>query len=206
MENGEKKFSPNCTFDDLKDAEIDKLIDAFIDRMKGWYFQPLKSLLGLDTEKTKGDYDFISLAIECMLIDALAGYFYGIERNTGKCSFIVFLIENLGFKSYKEAEKFYEDFRCGIVHETRIKKSGFVSRKEKFPHYWIVNDKLYVNPVKLFTELKSFFIWYCDKLLEEDKENIIRKNFLRRFRYLFKDHEELKRGKLLERIKEELKA
>ena len=73
-----KLFSPKWTFEMLRDAEIDELIKAFIDRMEGWYFQPLEFLLRRSTGEAKGDYDFISLAIECMLIDALAGYYYGI--------------------------------------------------------------------------------------------------------------------------------
>lgn len=188
--DGRKLFSPEIAMSELKDADDEKVIRAFEDRIRGWYLDPLVSML------EKPNWDFISLAIECMLLDALSGYYFGLKEDSNRGTFQDFaeeIIPEVGKESI--AGFFYDTFRNGILHETRVKKSGFISREIKNV---IVEDDgaLFVNPRELYRVLKNWFDLYAETLYGDED---LQKRFFDRFIFLYEDHIEFEGGALFER-------
>lgn len=188
--DGKKMYSPKYPLAELRDADDEKVLEAFGDRIRNWYIGPIASML-----KDPGN-DFTSLAIECMLLDALSGYYFGLQKDSSPKTFKDFTREVVpGMKERSTAEMFYDAFRNGILHETRIKKSGFISRRVDDV---VVEDNgaLYVNPQELHEVLQNWFDSYHKMLSEKEG---LRKRFFDRFIFLFRDHTELEGGVMFRR-------
>jgi hypothetical protein len=139
LEQNKKKFSPNYEFCEINPEDFPDLIEKFKDRMDGWYFAPAEILL---KEKDTG---FPVMAIACIIIDTLAGYFEGVKGDTKESHFEKFLRERIPEFSrtlpkecqdrYKELKgkdfsfAIYKALRCGILHEARIKHYGAISEE-----------------------------------------------------------------------------
>ncbi|OQX53738.1 MAG: hypothetical protein B5M53_06610 [Candidatus Cloacimonas sp. 4484_209] len=174
---GEMCFSPNYKFKYLDPKNFESILNAFRDRIEGWYLNILKHLLE-DSQN-----DFIVVAIECMLIDTLAGYRYGCKTN--HIIYPKFLKEFLNMTE-EEAVGFYKRFRCGILHETRIKENSYISR-EIDDLLLMKNNEMFLNPEILYGKLKNYFDEYMQDLTDNEKTEQIN-NFKKHFKELF--HEE----------------
>lgn len=166
-------FSPSFKFEDIDFADKERTIEAFKDRMYGFYLSPAKRLLDSNDA-------FASGLICTSVIDILARYMIGIDE-VGK-RITKWIIENVdGFDhegafnddNYKNtiAYKFYSRFRNGLVHEGRIKELGQFSFE--YQHILKVYDEaIIVNPKILLDQLMEIFNNFCDELLaNEDKYN-----------------------------------
>jgi hypothetical protein len=174
-------FSPNFKFTDLDWSNSGKLIDAFEDRVLGFYLAP--------TEKLCNNGDGFASGVLCATaIDFVAR----IETGEGAVGPRVkkWLSSHIGAFGQTSsdtsnktfAELFYLNFRNGLVHEGRIKKLGQFS----FDESEIVSMKdgvMLVNPRLLLTEVRSAFLRYCEKLRSEESIfNEFRRNLIRDFR------------------------
>jgi hypothetical protein len=70
----------------------------------------------------KRRFGFAILAIDCLLIETLAAFVEGLETTDGKskATFCTFLTTRPKFKAtftFDIAKQFYEEFRCGILHQ-----------------------------------------------------------------------------------------
>lgn len=115
------KFSPNYKYLDLDWDKKECMINAFKDRVKGFYIQPAEKL-------NKDEKGFAAGVLCITTIDFLAKIDYK-ERNQIK----KWLKDNIDdFKKPDPdfsgnrtlADRFYDEFRDGLIHEGRIKNGG----------------------------------------------------------------------------------
>jgi len=172
----EKKylFSPIDEFKDLNLSDFLSVVDAFERRIDGWFFEPIEQLLG-DNKNL-----FVITAIECMVVDALGGFWFG-KDTTGNV-FRDFLVNRMNINP-NVAEAFYKRFRNGILHQTNIKKKSVISKQ--IGDFHIDNsDVLFFNPIGFYDLLGEYFRKY---MIELKSRNNCAQNFKKRFKQLFKD-------------------
>ena len=166
---GKLLYTPSCTFEDLKKAidngDKEKIIRMFKERVEELYLKPAKLLIekAEDTGESKADRNknmgfVFSAGLICVsVIDFLGRYYMGCPKKDVRCRFICWLLSYMRppFNKYL-ANKFYKDFRNGLVHECRIKNGGEFSLNEE-----VVIKKsdgfLIVNPKKLLDEIQRAF-------------------------------------------------
>jgi len=148
-------FSPSCIFDELRFEDKGKLIACFRDRVYGFYLDPASLL----NEKKFG---FASGLLCVAIIDSLARIEYPMKAVGNRIQ--KWLKNNIKeFDQRDFARRFYEDFRCGLVHEGRIKNPGEFSYE---------SDKIIssedeitrINPDKLLKEIERTFEQYLTTL------------------------------------------
>ena len=171
----EKKylFSPEDEFQYLDLSDFSSIIDAFERRIVGWFLKPIEQLLGDDNNL------FVITAIECMLVDALGGFWFG--KDTTGNDFKTFLVDRLNIR-HDIADAFYKRFRNGILHQTSIKKKSVISKDVLDFH--LDDDVLFFNPESLHDRLKEYFRIYLVELRSGDS---CVQEFKKRFKQLFKD-------------------
>ena len=173
-------FSPNFKFSELDWNDSDRLIEAFEDRVLGFYLNP--------AEKLCKNGDGFACGVLCSTaIDFVAGI-ETEERDVGPrikewlSSHIGDFARNISATSNRTfAELFYLNFRNGLIHEGRIKELGQFSYDT--PEIVSMKDGvMLVNPQLLLTEVKSAFLRYCDKLRNDESIlNEFRRNMIRNF-------------------------
>ena len=170
---GELQFSPNHTFKEidiaLKNKDKLALIDAFKDRISGFYLNPAKEL-------NKNDFNAFAMGILCVsTIDCLA-CIINCKPQVGK-RFEEWVRKNLtefdkpnpDNKSKTLAYRFYDEFRCGLVHEGRIKNSGQFSYKYN-ELVCMLKGVMLVNPDIMLKKINDSFEIYISKVKTEDTE------------------------------------
>jgi hypothetical protein len=161
-------FSPKYIFADLNFGDKDKTIDAFKDRVDGFYLEPAKLL----DKKYMG----FGCGLLCITtIDLLARLTYPRSKKRIED----WLKNNIQeFQKVDFAERFYKDFRCGLVHEGRIKPFGEFSYEAK----QIVTSEhnvIRINPHILLERIGQAFEEYLKKLENDPKEFNVFKNILK---------------------------
>ena len=120
---GSVYFAPGIKFSDL-DIYGDQFPDQYGRRIKGLYLDPAMVLI-----ESKHAFSAGLLIVCC--VDAIAKYqLLDIEKNKYKVGkrFKIWCQMNLpSFKNDQYAKCFYEHFRNGLVHESRIKEGGSFS-------------------------------------------------------------------------------
>lgn len=82
------------------------------------------------------------------------------------------------------ADAFYDAYRCGVIHETRIKSYGVIDGLDP-PNYFIWDgNRLKLDPGKFCDKLKQFFNQYVKKLLLNEEPLV--NNFKTRLEYIVK--------------------
>lgn len=175
-------FSPNVKFRDLKWDEKEVLINAFIDRVEGFYLKPAKEL----DELKRG---FATGVLCVTAVDFLARISTGIEEPGERM--VKWLNDNIEQFRGPDPEssentlayRFYKDFRNGLIHEGRIKNAGqFSYDSEELVK--VEKKVMTVNPDLLLKAIKKSFKEYIDKVEREEFS-------FQRFRYaLIRDFQE----------------
>lgn len=178
-------FSPNYRFIDINWNNPDNLIDAFEDRINGFYFEPAESL--------NETFQAFSKGLICIsLIDLLSK----IETNSDsvgsryefwlKKHFSEFNELNPDNQNQTTAYRFYKEFRNSLVHECMIANAGqFSYEYNKMIHFIRDENKhiMVINPEFLIISLQKAFNNYIMLIKEDESEyqsflNFMRKNFL----------------------------
>lgn len=154
-------FSKNYTFKDFKNGDKQKRLAAFQDRVYSLYIDPINILI-------ENEAAFGAGVISVSLIDCFVRVMFRIPRSNPD-SYKKWLKSNINdFCKDDYAKRFYEDFRCGLVHEGRIKKAGQftfsireIIKKE--------NGIFFVNPSLLSKKLIDVFEEYLI-LVENNSE------------------------------------
>ena len=155
-------FSPKYKFSVLNWDDEKILIDAFKDRVEGFYIKPIKKL--------NDDENVFAAGVLCLTtIDFLARI--TIEANTVgerierwlKKYITEFNQNDPNDRSRTRALRFYEEFRNGLVHEGRIKNCGQFS--DNFSELIHMEDTIMViNTVLLLKAIKTSFETYMDNV------------------------------------------
>jgi len=115
-------FSPKYKFSDLKWGNKTSLIIAFRNRVDGFYLEPAKQL-------NKDKSGFATGVLCITTVDFLARISIGTDRVRERITDwlktnIVGFRGNLNSPKQTLANRFYDEFRNGLVHEGRIKNAG----------------------------------------------------------------------------------
>ncbi len=162
-------FSRDLKFEQIDWGNKDNVINAFEDRVEELYLKPTEQL---DRHK----HPFATGIMCSAIIDLLARIESGREETT-KHDFKKWLTTNIHdfvkSSSVKELEtlamRFYIDFRCGLVHEGRIKKAAVFS----YDLNCLVAEEdgiMAVNPGMLFSKVKEVLEKYFEKIRNSQKE------------------------------------
>lgn len=127
------RISRNYTVDDWKrlrfesDDDWKQGLTIFLDRVETRYLEHVRALW---ERKTSG---FVVLALDSALIETLEQFRRGV-RNTpwgnGKKYFVSFLTETDFGRHFdsKLAKLFYEQIRCGLLHQTEAEGDSRIKR------------------------------------------------------------------------------
>jgi hypothetical protein len=161
-------FSPHFRFCDLNLDEMAQTIQAFQDRVEGFYLTPAHHLL------EAGDAFGCGLLC-CATIDLLARYWYNVGETTPtqyrgwlECNIPEFASPDPVNPDKTLGNRFYKDFRCGLVHEGRIKQLGQFGMGGAMlgglPLISIVDSAIIIDPGRLLNSICESFDRYCAKL------------------------------------------
>jgi hypothetical protein len=166
--------------DDPNSSDWQRAISILHKRIRGRYFDPVDQLIVAekDTPAHERRFGFAILAIDCLLIETLGAFLQGSETTDGisKATFCKFLTTRDRFKAFTEslAKQFYEEFRCGILHQAEVGGGSKV---------WSVGDlvreadgALTINRNELHERLKADFEEYLTEL-NNSANRALRKNF-----------------------------
>jgi hypothetical protein len=152
-------FAPGILLKDININERESLIHAFELRMNKYYLQPIKILNKLRSAFSVG-------IIEFSMIDSLARY----STNDSQVGRRIKDMIRVNFNTTEEiAEKAYDEFRCGLLHENHIKNCGQFCY-ETTSSFTIDSGCLIINPLKLQRELVAFFEDYTNNLRNDDDQ------------------------------------
>lgn len=210
--------NPDVTFayPDVKYKEVfggdytyKKSIIDFENRVEKWYFSVAERIAVINSsEEGLSGANFSVLMFDCMIIDLLSQYYYGLEKSKG-CKFKSFFdtklnnynkkidpsIRSCSFRGniWKPeeiqtiADALWHGFRCGVLHSGRILEYGRIN--EKFETAinitpWESDDSkqdITINAFSLLKELKKVFKNYIDDL--KNNHNQEKQNFIKKFRF-----------------------
>jgi len=188
---GELLYTPSCTFEDLKwaidNGDKDEIIRMFKERVEELYLKPARLLIKHAEHGEKNMGFVFSAGLICVsVIDFLGRFYMGCPRGDVGSRFIGWLLSYMQppFYGYL-ANKFYKDFRNGLVHECRIKNGGEFSLDidNLFVLKRVDNRKyLIVNPEVLLEEIRKGFDKYLkdlrkNNILFEELINCLKKDF-----------------------------
>jgi hypothetical protein len=155
-------FSPSYKFKDIDWSDNAKLINAFKDRVFGFYLNPAETL----NQKKEG---FAAGLLCVATIDFLARISLGEKKKPG-IRIKEWISENIpDFKKNSRSPGiFYQFFRNGLVHEGRIKNGGQFTYEIPGTVY-LEKEVMLINPGNLLKDIKTSVVDYL-KILECDKE------------------------------------
>ena len=183
------RISPKYKDNDWKELRFDKEKDwekgikIFKNRIHGRFLDPV-----FDLEK-KEYTGFLIMAIDCLLIETLQQFIEGVPetpRGKNESYFKKFLISR--FKEDfddKKAKMFYEQIRCGILHQAETKESSKIKISRELPIVKFTKEKdgLIINRKKFHEKLKKAIKVYIEKLKDTINEPL-RKNFRKKMDYI----------------------
>jgi hypothetical protein len=148
-------FSPHFRFEQLNLDDHIAIVNAFRDRVEGFYLGPASRAL-------EAKDAFAAGLVCCAAIDLLS-------LISGKKTPQKWLCKNVPeFKNDDAlAERFWIWFRHGLVHEGYIKRLGQFSLD--WPEMLVtLGEVLIVNPVLLVNAVRSALHKYCDEISEPE--------------------------------------
>ena len=163
-------FTPKIKFSALCFENIGSIIEAFRQRVDGFYLNPARYLV------EQGEA-FACGLICSATIDLIARYSLPKVKKVS-CRICIWLQDNIPDFNTTEsrrtalAERFYDDFRNGLVHEGRIKNLGQFS----FDYNGLIcmiDGAMIINPKILLQHITYALNIYCDTIKLIDKESQI---------------------------------
>lgn len=174
---------------DNKNPDWDLAIEIFNQRIQSRYLEPVDLLIKSDEKcnPVERRYGFSIMAIDCILIETLQSFREGLTdtKSKSKKMFKNFLTKSEGFRKYfdsTQAENFFYDFRCGILHQAEIMGPSLLwsvglligKRSDGVP---------YINRTNFHKILKDEVKRYSDNL--RDPANLeLRTNFIKKMDYI----------------------
>lgn len=179
-------------------------INIFKNRLENKFFEPIENIINRRTFKGEG---FTILTVQCALIESLAsfrtGQIFNHKKNGDSPSFEYkqsgeifenfltsasifkdnFYIESADGQIVKNtpynAELFYKQVRCGLMHEAKTKGNWIInanSKHDKLDKIFLVerNGKISILRTILHYRLKQYVNDYCEELKHENSNNLRR--------------------------------
>ena len=128
--------------------------DIFRRRIAGRYLDPVAVLVAAESDMPalRRRFGFAVLAIDCLLVETLQAFRWGVRHTKYRSreAFQTFLTERPGFSPHfdsKAANQFYDDYRCGILHQAEVAGASLV---------WTVGDLVQRNRAGLIVNRTMF--------------------------------------------------
>ena len=182
------QISPRFEVEDWKALDLTKIFDwrkavrMLEDRLNARFFDAVDAIQDQDFS------GFAVLALDCLLVETLQQFKEGVAetpRRKGEDYFINFLT-TAPFSAYftkASASKFYQHFRCGILHQAEIKGSSKVWRIGPLVAPTPDGRGLIVNRKLFHSALRKAFASYL-RLLRKRTDATLRDNFVRKMGYI----------------------
>lgn len=152
-------FAPGIRFDDV-DIDGPRLPEQFKRRISGFYLEPAQ-------ECTQRGFAFAAGVLLVSCVDALARLRFGDRGGRGFKKFTAKELQS--FSEGDLAERFYDEFRNGLVHEARLKRGAQFSL-DTGATVQQLDAILLVNPKYLADEVRSALEAYAAMLATNDRE------------------------------------
>ncbi|MBO0695764.1 MAG: hypothetical protein J2P56_06645 [Verrucomicrobia bacterium] len=172
-------FAPEIPFISVN-PNRSELISQFCARIDGYYLSPARKLVERDEVFPAG-------LLLTSVVDALARYDPRYTKpDTRYTDWLVHELPSFG--DVRDAKRFYDDFRCGLVHEARIKNGcEFSTAFRETIH--LEDGAMVLNPreihAELVTALKKFseylrrdhhaFIKFADRVRADFHRDFVKK-------------------------------
>lgn len=166
-------FSPHFRYEDIDWRDSARVLDAFYDRMMGFYLEPARSVANM----SNGSGFFASTLLCAAAVEAMARY-TGTKKNGGKR--IAAWLERW-VPSFKDPSPGGRDslgdlfdgyFRNGLAHNALVKSLGQVTTEIE-PPVRVQDAKVLVNPVSLveaiITGLQNQVAQLCSQSSERER-------------------------------------
>lgn len=159
-----------------------KAVRILEDRLNARFFDAVEAI---DEQDFSG---FAVLALDCLLIETLQQFKEGVrETPRGKNGlyferFLTSLPFSMHFDKTK-AEKFYDHFRCGILHQAEIKVSSKVWRVGQLVAPTSDGTGLIINRRKFHSVLRQAFASYLRTLRNRTDAKLCQ-NFVQKMTYI----------------------
>ena len=133
--------------DNPKNGDWNQAVEVFKNRFNSRFFIPITHLIkGSEIVMSEGDEKdvfhpgFITLSIDCTLLETLNQFKHGINDSTvcfhNSCSFSLILMGTPKLSQYfptkEDAGHFYNDVRCGLVHQGQTKGNSKLNKNQNF--------------------------------------------------------------------------
>jgi hypothetical protein len=166
------KISPKYTAQNFLDLDLSQTtsndwetaIQIFEDRMNGRFFAQIKQLQSHPDSNIKAFSGFVIVAIDCLLIETMVQFQNGLKETPPRKSVDAFHSFfqlsgsfSLFFHTRDKSRIFYEQIRCGLLHQAQTQSRSTIHVKKGAP----VLD--WINPADLAQGLRV----HRDKFHEE---------------------------------------
>lgn len=182
-----------------------KAIDIVRDRFESRYFRPVNDLIESENSDVKYNCGFVVMSIDCLLIEALNQYYFGIthtgekyykdrfnpaindfEQNPNRMywygwqAFRDFFKHSVHFEKFTHDPElphvFYDDIRCGLLHQAESKIHSLINVKKKemltYIHPYDCRKGIIINRTLFHTALEKEFHRYLANLGDPESKNI----------------------------------
>lgn len=175
--------------DDPNGADWVTAIDILAARIHDRYIEPVDFLIASEANKPASErrFGFTVLAIDCLLVETLGAFIEGLEDTDGKSrkTFCAFLRTRKQFAAEFTTDdltkNFYEQFRCGILHQAEIGGEGKVWSVG--PLLRLEGSAITINRNKFHECLKAELQTYLSEL--RDPTNLVlRENFRKKMNFV----------------------
>lgn len=184
------RISPKYSVDDWKtltfstEKEWQEAVSIFEDRIRGRFLDIIAHIEGLEYA------GFAVLALDCLLIETLQQFREGRKRTPSRKSkeyFARFLTET-SFRNFftgEMAEMFYEQIRCGILHQAEVEASSRVLIRQGVPLVNATEDYkgLVINRRLFHQQLLKVFEEYVYSLRDASNDEL-RSKFRKKMNYI----------------------
>lgn len=136
-------------------------------RFEERYFAPL-----LDGDK-HSRHGFSMMAVACLTIEALQAFRFGLSttRNKSAQMFAAFFSQHSAFSDFSDGNWFYENIRCGLLHEAEARGGWRIVRSGPL----VDRTGRVVNATRFLREVRTAVDKYASQLQNDECWSLFRK-------------------------------
>lgn len=184
----------NSDLSDRNSVNWAKAIQIVEDRFRSRYFKPIDLILNSADKEVKYNCGFITMSIDCLMVETLNQYYLGLKKTTDKYfnrntdsnykwnwqAFRDFFKHSSFFPDFKSddslTELFFDEIRCGLLHQAESKTNSLINIKHSSMVTLIdtadVKKGIILNRNLFHAALKKEFDKYISDLSNADSKNI----------------------------------